>query len=117
MAARSCIVRSSGDAAVHVIAPAAAPDPAPRDAETKEPAMSRLPLRFWIEVALGAASAVATALATVWPDWIERAFGFAPDDGDGAVEWGWAIALAVATLALFVDAGRVWRARAGAAAK
>jgi len=70
---------------------------------------NRLPLRFWIETACGALSSAILALTLVWPDWIERGLGLAPDGGDGSAEWGWAIALAVVTLVLFVDAGRVWR--------
>jgi len=69
---------------------------------------NRLPLRFWIETALGAASAAVLAMTLVWPDWIERLFGLEPDAGDGSAEWGWAVAFAVATLVLFADAGRTW---------
>ena len=80
---------------------------------------SRLPLRFWVEASLGAASAAVFALTLVWPDWIERSVGLAPDAGDGSTEWGWAVALAVVTLVLFADAGRMWRrtVRASAASK
>lgn len=69
---------------------------------------SRLPLRFWIETALGMSSAVVLAMTLAWPDWIETIFGLEPDAGDGSAEWGWAIALAVATLVFFADAGRTW---------
>jgi len=80
---------------------------------------SRLPLRFWVEAGLAAASAAVLALTLVWPDWIERSIDLAPDGGDGSAEWGWAIALAVVTLVFFVDAGRMWRrtVRASAASK
>ena len=80
---------------------------------------SRLPLRFWIESVLGTASAVVLATTLAWPDWIERIFGLEPDGGDGSVEWGWAIALAVGTLVCFADAGRTWwrTTRASAASK
>ena len=77
---------------------------------------TRLPLRFWIESAFGLASAVLLAMTWVWPDWIERLFGLEPDAGDGSAEWGWAVAFAIATLVLFVDAGRAWRRAAREAA-
>jgi hypothetical protein len=80
---------------------------------------NRLPLRCWVDAGFGAASAALLALTLVWPDWIERRLGLAPDDGDGSVEWGWVVALAVATVVLFADAGRLWRrtVRASAASK
>jgi uncharacterized membrane protein len=74
------------------------------------------PVRLWVEMALGAASAVLLAITLVWPDWIERVVDFAPDSGDGSVEWGWAAGFAVATLVFLVDAGRTWRRSARAAA-
>ena len=77
---------------------------------------TRLPLRFWIEAAFGLASAVVLAMTLAWPDWIERLFGLEPDAGDGSAEWGWAVAFAIATLALFADAGRTWRRAARDAA-
>lgn len=70
---------------------------------------SRLPKRFWFETALGICSAAVLALTLVWPDWIERFFDLAPDGGDGSSEWGFAVALAVATLVCFAGAGRTWR--------
>ncbi len=69
-----------------------------------------LPKRFRFEAILGAVSAAALALTLAAPDWFERLFDLAPDGGDGSAEWGLAAALAVATLMLFVDAGRIgWR--------
>ena len=78
-----------------------------------------LPLRLFIEAGLGAASAAVLALTLVWPDWIEQGLGLAPDGGDGSAEWGWAVALAAATMFLWADAGRIWRrsVRASAASK
>jgi hypothetical protein len=70
----------------------------------------RLSLRLWIETVLGVASAVAFVMTLVMPDWIERFFEFEPDGGDGSVEWGLAVGLAIATLVLFLDARRL-RAR------
>jgi hypothetical protein len=66
-----------------------------------------LPKRFWFETILGVVSAAALALTLATPDWYEHLFDFAPDGGDGSAEWGLATALAVATLVLFVDAGRI----------
>lgn len=70
-----------------------------------------LPLRFWIETALGAVTTAVLVLTLAMPDWIERIFGFEPDAGDGSTEWGLAIVLALVTLALFADARRL-RSRA-----
>ena len=69
--------------------------------------MNRLPLRFWLETVLGVLSAIMLALTLAMPDWIERIFGFEPDGGDGSTEWGWAISLAIAAVALLVDARRL----------
>jgi hypothetical protein len=71
-------------------------------------------LRWRIEAALGAISAVLLALTLAIPSWIERIFGFEPDGGDGSAEWGLAISLAIATLLLFADAHRL-RSRAARA--
>ena len=69
-----------------------------------------LPKRFWFEAILGIVSAAALALTLALPDWFERLFEFAPDGGDGSAEWALAAALAIATLVLFADAGRIgWR--------
>ena len=67
----------------------------------------RWSLRLRIEIALGAVSAALLALTLAVPDWIERIFGFAPDEGDGSAEWGLAISLAIATLLLFADVHRL----------
>lgn len=67
-----------------------------------------LPTRFWIELALCIASAALTAITIAWPDWIEGLFGLEPDGGDGSTEWGFALALVVATIAFSALAGRSW---------
>jgi hypothetical protein len=67
----------------------------------------RVQLRFWIETVLGVLSAVALVMTVAIPDWIERYFGFDPDGGNGSTEWGWALTLAIATIALFFDARRL----------
>lgn len=69
---------------------------------------SSLLTRFWVEVALGLASAALTALTIVWPDWIERLFGFEPDGGDGSTEWGFALSLVIVTIVFSMLAGRTW---------
>jgi hypothetical protein len=65
-------------------------------------------LRFRIEIALGALSAVMLVATMISPDWIERISGMAPDGGDGSAEWGATAAFAVATLVFLSDAGRMW---------
>jgi hypothetical protein len=62
-------------------------------------------IRFSFEI-LAAIVAIAFLLASlISPDWMERAFGFAPDNDDGSVEWG---ASAIAVAVFFVSA---WLAR------
>ena len=73
---------------------------------------NKWPTRLWIDAILGVVSAVMLALTLLTPDWIERFFDVSPDGGDGSAEWGWAASLAIATLLLVADAGRVlWRCR------
>lgn len=45
-------------------------------------------------------------------DWIERWFGFAPDNGDGSLEW----AISIAAFMIFLGLG-VWTARRRRAAR
>lgn len=54
-------------------------------------------------------SASLTALTVIVPDWIETAFGFDPDAGSGAQEWGITLAFAGATIALFALSARTRR--------
>jgi hypothetical protein len=67
---------------------------------------NRLPLRLWIETALGLISMLAALMAATMPDWIERILRFEPDGGNGSTEWGLSISLAVTALAFFADARR-----------
>lgn len=67
-----------------------------------------LPTRFWIEFALGIASGILTALTAVWPDWIERIFGFDPDAGSGSTEWGLVLTLAGVTVVFIALSSRTW---------
>jgi hypothetical protein len=69
--------------------------------------MTHRSLRLRIETALGVVSALSLMMTLTMPDWIERIFGFEPDGGDGSIEWGLAISLAVATVVLFLDAHRL----------
>jgi hypothetical protein len=69
----------------------------------------RLRLRFLSEVVFGAICAIALALTLVWPDWIERGFGFDPDGGDGSVEWGMVLLMALLSLGSMDLAWRDWR--------
>jgi len=64
--------------------------------------------RFWIHSAIALTSGVAGALATIWPDWIERSTGLSPDGGHGSTEWGWALALVLAALSSSSLAWRSW---------
>ena len=65
--------------------------------------------RFWYEAGLGAAAAALLLLTAVVPDWIEVAFGFEPDAGDGSFEWVLVAALAACAIAFSVAARSEWR--------
>jgi hypothetical protein len=75
-------------------------------------------LRLAIELFVAFAAILFLTASLIWPDWIERTSGFAPDNGDGGVEWG----VSFAAVAVFVVASwlarREWRAlpKAGSAA-
>ena len=66
--------------------------------------MKIIRIRYRIECLLTAVSAAAFVLNLVVPDWLEAAFGIAPDGGDGTTEWGVALVLLVTTVLLFVRA-------------
>jgi len=68
---------------------------------------TRMELRLRIEATLGVLSAIVLLITLMMPDWIERVSGFAPDGGEGSVEWSWAIFLVIAAGALLADARRV----------
>ena len=65
--------------------------------------------RFWSEVVLGATSALLLVVTLVWPDWIEVLFGIHPDRGNGELELGIVVLLALSTVVLSVLARREWR--------
>lgn len=65
--------------------------------------------RFWLEVALAILTA-ATAIATiVWGDWIELVFGIEPDEGNGTLELGVTLTIAVVSAILAMAARADWR--------
>ena len=72
--------------------------------------MPRVPRgsRFRIHSAIALASGAGCALATIWPDWIERSTGLTPDGGHGSTEWGWALALVLAAVSSGSLAVRAW---------
>ncbi len=61
-------------------------------------------IRYRVECVLTVVSAAAFVLNLVVPDWLEVAFGIAPDAGDGSAEWGVTLGLFVVTVLLFVRA-------------
>jgi hypothetical protein len=71
-------------------------------------------LRFWVELAAGTASVIMVAVTSLWPQWIEAVFGFAPDAGSGETEWGLTAGLCALAVIMFVGA-RLERRRAVAA--
>jgi multisubunit Na+/H+ antiporter MnhB subunit len=56
--------------------------------------------RFIAEVCAGVATAVATVLTLLVPEWIEVVFAVDPDHGDGSLEWMIAAGFGLATVAL-----------------
>lgn len=69
---------------------------------------TRLPTAFWIEMALAVAAAVLFVVTLLWRDWIEMAFGVDPDGGSGALEWGIAGGMLIASVTFGVLARREW---------
>jgi hypothetical protein len=60
--------------------------------------MRRPTLRFWLEAALAASSAVVFVATLVVPEWIEVIFRVDPDGGNGSLEWLIAAAFALAAV-------------------
>lgn len=71
--------------------------------------MSRTKLRFRIEAALAALSALLLVLTLIWRDWIEIVFGIDPDRGSGELEWAIVAACALAALIAGALARADWR--------
>lgn len=72
---------------------------------------TRMLTRFLAETVSGLMSAAFLALALLAPDWMEALFGWAPDAGNGAAEWAFALGWAAVSLVMFGSAGRTWRKR------
>lgn len=71
--------------------------------------MSRTKLRFRIEAALAALSALLLVLTLIWRDWIEIVFGIDPDRGSGELEWAIVGACALAALISSALARADWK--------
>jgi hypothetical protein len=79
---------------------------------TPEVSRDRLRARFWIESALAVLNTALAVLTVIWPDWIELAFGYEPDAGNGWVEIGLTVGMAIASLVFVRLANLEWRSRA-----
>jgi hypothetical protein len=77
--------------------------------------MRQLRRRFWIEVAVAAASALALLATLLWREWIELVFHVDPDGGSGALEWLIVAVTATAALGCASLAPVEWRRAAPAA--
>jgi hypothetical protein len=69
----------------------------------------RVRKRFWMELVLGATSAVLLVLTLIRADWIEALFGIDPDGGNGELEWTIVWLLVLSTIAFSLLARREWR--------
>ena len=67
-------------------------------------------IRFWPELFVAIVAITFLTASLISPDWIERTIGFAPDNGDGSVEWGASFAAAAVFLVAAWLARRDWRA-------
>ncbi len=70
---------------------------------------------FWIECALGSVTTFLALLTLTWPDWIERVFGYDPDQHSGSLEWTIAALCFSITIMAAVLARREWRRAAQSA--
>lgn len=73
------------------------------------PRTTKVSVRFWIELVTGVLSALAFAVTTIWPQWIEAVFGADPDGGSGEAEWGLTAGLCVFALVMLIAARREWK--------
>ena len=66
-------------------------------------------LRFWVELVMGTVSLIMLAVTSLWPQWIETVFGFAPDAESGETEWDLTAGLCIFAAVMFVAARLEWR--------
>ena len=66
-------------------------------------------LRFWVELVMGTVSLIMLAVTSLWPQWIETVFGFAPDAESGETEWDLIAGLCIFAAVMFVAARLEWR--------
>lgn len=71
--------------------------------------MRKLRIRFWFEAAAALCTCYLALLTVLWPEWIERLFGFDPDHASGRLEWAFVAALAVAAVSASVATRVEWR--------
>jgi hypothetical protein len=64
---------------------------------------------FRIEAAFAVATGLLAVLTAFWPDWIEVASGWDPDQRSGSLEWAIVAVLLVVSLSLAVLARRELR--------
>lgn len=69
----------------------------------------KLRRRFWVEAGVTAASGLCFLMTSIWPDWLEMAFGWDPDHHNGSAEWLVAGALLVISGIMFAVARTEWR--------
>lgn len=70
--------------------------------------------RARVETVLAVVSGTLAVLTLGWHDWIE-AFGWEPDGGNGLVEWGIVLGLALVAVVSGVAARSHWRLATGVA--
>ena len=66
-------------------------------------------VRFWIELGVAAVTGLLFVLTLVWRDWIEKVFGWDPDQQSGALEWGIVVCLLAVTVLVGKTALTEWR--------
>lgn len=70
---------------------------------------------FCIECALGSVTTFLALLTLTWPDWIERVFGYDPDQHSGSLEWTTVALCFAITVVTAVLARHEWRRSASSA--
>jgi len=65
--------------------------------------------RIGVEAISALISAVLVASTLLRPDWIEWAFGFEPDGGDGTLEWAIVVVFAMVAIGSTFLASARWR--------